>query len=94
MAGGVLAGIPGALLALPLASAVLMLLDERRVDFPGETEQPEDTIARQKDELETREYEQRTNTAPVAEASAIAVEIAREGKTERKKPVKDARQCF
>ncbi len=82
LAGGALAGIAGALLALPLASAVLMLLDELRVDLPGETEQPEDTIARQKDELEKREYEQRTNAAPVAEASAIAVEIARERKTE------------
>ena len=82
LAGGVLAGIAGALLALPLASAVLMLLDELRVELPGETEQPADTLARQKDELEKREYEQRTNTAPVAEASAIAVEIARERKTE------------
>lgn len=36
LAGGTLAGIVGALLALPFASAFLMLLDELRVQLPGE----------------------------------------------------------
>jgi putative heme transporter len=82
LAGGVLGGIAGALLALPVASAVLMLVHELRVDLPGETEQPEDRVVRRKDERQEREYEQRTEAAPVGEASAIAVEIARERKIE------------
>ena len=36
LAGGTLAGIVGALLALPFVSAFLMLLDELRVQLPGE----------------------------------------------------------
>jgi predicted PurR-regulated permease PerM len=82
LAGGVLAGIAGALLALPLASALLMLLEELHVELPGETMQPADAAERRKDEEETRDYQQRTEAAPVAEASAIAVEIARERKAE------------
>ena len=73
-------GIVGALLALPIASALLMVLEELRVDLPGETEQPEDVALRRKDEHEEREYEKRTEAAPAVEASAVAVEIARERK--------------
>jgi predicted PurR-regulated permease PerM len=36
LAGGVLGGIVGALLALPVASALLMLMDELEVELPGE----------------------------------------------------------
>jgi putative heme transporter len=85
LAGGVLAGIAGALLALPVAAAVLMLIHELRVDLPGETPKPEDVVVRKKDEWEEQEYEQRTEAAPVVEASAIAVEIARERKDEEEK---------
>ncbi len=84
LAGGALGGIVGALLALPLASALLMLLEELRVSLPGETEQPEDIVVRRKDEREEREYAQRTEAAPAVEAAAIAVEIARERKDEEK----------
>lgn len=82
LVGGVLGGIVGALLALPIAAAVLMLLEELRVDFPGETMQPKDVALRREDEREEREYEQRTEAAPAEVASAIAVEIARERKSE------------
>lgn len=82
LVGGALGGIVGALLALPIASAVLMLLEELRVELPGETEQPEDVAVRKKDEREEKEYEQRTEAAPAVEASAVAVEIARERKEE------------
>ena len=78
LAGGTLAGILGALLALPLASALLMLMEELRIDLPGETEQPEDVATRKMDEKEEREYKARTEAAPIGEASAVAVEIARE----------------
>jgi putative heme transporter len=78
LVGGTLGGVVGALLALPTAAMMLMLLEELRVDLPGEKEQPKDVAARREDEREEREYEQRAETAPAAEASAIAVEIARE----------------
>lgn len=80
--GGALGGIIGALLALPIAAAVVMILDELRVDLPGETEQPEDVEVRQKDAQEEREYKARTEDAPAVEASAVAVQIARERKEE------------
>ncbi len=80
--GGTLGGIVGALLALPLAAAVLMLIEELRVELPGETVQPEDMVVRQKDEQEEREYVRRTENQPAEAASAIAVEITRERKSE------------
>ena len=38
LAGGTLMGIVGALLALPVAAAVRMLIDELRVELPGEVQ--------------------------------------------------------
>jgi len=58
-----------------------MMLEELRVDLPGETEQPEDAAVRQKDAHQEREYVERTEAVPATEAAAIAVEIARERKT-------------
>jgi predicted PurR-regulated permease PerM len=78
--GGTLGGIVGALLALPMAAAVLMLIEELRVELPGETVQPEDVAIRQKDERQEREYVRRTENQPVEAASAIAGEIARDRK--------------
>ncbi len=89
LVGGALGGIVGALLALPIAAAVLMLLEELRVGLPGETEQPKDAEMRQKDELEEREYEQRTEDAPAVEAAAVAVQIARDRKEEEEEEKKD-----
>ncbi|MGZ5380893.1 MAG: AI-2E family transporter, partial [Thermoanaerobaculia bacterium] len=40
LAGGTLMGILGALLALPVAAAAMMLIEELRVELPGEQEQP------------------------------------------------------
>lgn len=82
LAGAVLGGIVGALLALPMAAAVVMLIDELRVELPGETIQPEDVEVRRKDQREEREYQDRTETAPAEEAAAVAVEIARDRKVE------------
>ena len=84
--GAVLGGIVGALLALPLAAAIVMLIDQLRVDLPGETEQPQDVETRRKDEQQEQEYEQRTEEKPAAKAAAIAVEIANERKQEENKP--------
>lgn len=73
--GTTLAGIAGALLALPLAAAVLMLIDELRVKLPGETMQPEDIEQRQNDARTEAEYHRRADAMPAAEAAAVAVEI-------------------
>ncbi len=43
--GATLLGIVGALLALPVAAAILMLIEELRVELPGETELDEDAEA-------------------------------------------------
>jgi predicted PurR-regulated permease PerM len=82
LVGAALGGIIGALLALPMAAAVLMLVEELRVELPGETIQPEDVEVRRKDQQEEREYEHRTESAPAEEAAAVAVEIARDRKEE------------
>jgi predicted PurR-regulated permease PerM len=76
IAGATLFGIIGALLALPVAATILMLIDKLRVELPGETEQVGDTEMRTKDEHSEREYTRRTEGMPAEEASAIAVEMS------------------
>jgi predicted PurR-regulated permease PerM len=73
--GTTLAGIVGALLALPLAAAALMVLDELRIELPGETTQPEDSQQRRQDVRTEAEYERRTEGLPAEEAAAVAVGI-------------------
>jgi predicted PurR-regulated permease PerM len=74
--GTTLAGIAGALLALPIAAAVLMLVEELRVELPGETTQPEDIEQQREDNRGEQEYERRAESMPAAEAAAVAVEIS------------------
>jgi len=76
IAGATLFGIIGALLALPVAATILMLIDKLRVELPGETEQVGDTEMRKKDEHSEREYTRRTEGMPAEAASAIAVEMS------------------
>ena len=76
LVGGTLYGIIGALLALPVAAAVLMLVEELRVELPGEEN---DTVAlaqQVKDEVTEAEYVRRTEGMPAEAAAAIAVEIS------------------
>jgi len=75
IAGATLFGIIGALLALPVAAAILMLVDELRVELPGETEQAEDAEMRTKDAHGELEYTRRTEGMPAEAAAAIAVEM-------------------
>lgn len=81
IAGYALAGIVGALLALPIAAAVLMLIDEMRVELPGETVQPEDIAEMRKEDRTEKEYEQRAQNLPIEKAAAVAVQIAKAEKT-------------
>jgi predicted PurR-regulated permease PerM len=74
--GTTLAGIAGALLALPIAAAVLMLVEELRVELPGETIQPEDIEQRRKDDHTKQEYERRAENLPAEQAAAVAAEIS------------------
>jgi predicted PurR-regulated permease PerM len=92
--GTALAGIVGALLALPLAAAVLMLIDELRVELPGETMQPADLEQLREDDRGEQEYERRAEHMSAQEAAAIAVEISgnrkkEEGEAEEAQAVAD-----
>jgi hypothetical protein len=76
LAGSVLSGIVGALLALPVASAVLMIIEELRVELPGQQEQAADIKIRERDDRSEEEYERRAEGMPAEQAAAIAVEIS------------------
>jgi predicted PurR-regulated permease PerM len=76
LAGGKLMGVLGALLALPVAATIRMLLEELRVELPGQQEQVADVEQRVGDERAEEEYERRTEGVPVEQAAAIAVEMS------------------
>ena len=76
-------GVVGALLALPVAAAVLMLIEELRVELPGQQEQAEDVEIRERDERGEEEYERRAEGMPAEQAAAIAVEISADRHTRR-----------
>jgi predicted PurR-regulated permease PerM len=71
---GTLAGIIGALLALPIAAGLHMLLRELRFDLPGESPAPGDT--EEMDKEASRVYEQLAEGVPAREAVVIADNIA------------------
>jgi predicted PurR-regulated permease PerM len=74
LVGGKLLGILGALLALPIAAGIRMMIAELRVELPGE--EVDDTALRAKDEKAEREFAARAAGHPAVEAAAIANEIA------------------
>ena len=84
MAGWTLMGLLGALLALPMAATIMMLIEELRVDLPGEQELVADTELRARDDLAEQEYERRTEGIGAEEAAAIAVEISVERREEER----------
>jgi predicted PurR-regulated permease PerM len=76
LAGGTLAGIMGALLALPIAAGLLMILDELRVEMPGD-----DSIDRSKSARNARTeaaYEQMSAGSAAPEAGQIARQLAQD----------------
>ncbi|HYW49523.1 MAG TPA: AI-2E family transporter [Gemmatimonadaceae bacterium] len=75
VAGTVLYGIVGAMLALPVAAAALMLIEELRVELPGESETPQKEQQREQDIVSEMEYTERTEGMPAHEAAAVAIEI-------------------
>lgn len=72
--GGVLMGILGALIALPIAAGVQMVVRELRVELPGEA--PPDDTTKRRDERAEMVYEKMTDGVPAAEAGVIASELA------------------
>jgi putative heme transporter len=75
LVGGTLAGILGALLALPITAGLHMLVRELHVDLPGETSPHDAEKAR--DERASEVYEQLTEGVPAADAGIIADSIAK-----------------
>ena len=75
VAGATLDGIVGAMLALPVAAAALMLIDELRVSLPGESETVQMELRREQDEVNEQEYTQRTEGMSVHDAAAVALAI-------------------
>ena len=78
LVGGTLMGITGALLALPIAAGLQMVVRELRVELPGETALDASTIAR--DEKAEHIYEQLTEGATAADAGVIAGQLAQKMK--------------
>src|SRR5450755_1086293 len=74
--GGKVGGIIGALLALPIAAALRMLIEELRVDLPGDD--TDDPRLRARDARAERTYARETAGASPEEAAAVATEIANE----------------
>jgi hypothetical protein len=85
-----LMGILGALLALPVAATVMMLIEELRVELPGQQEQVEDVEQRVGDERAEGEYARRTEGVPAEQAAAIAVEISDDRRKEESRPFEAA----
>jgi putative heme transporter len=76
--GGQLMGILGALLALPIAAGLRMLIHELRLELPGQP--PESAEARAVDARAEETYAALTAGTPAAQAAVIAVAIADEAR--------------
>jgi predicted PurR-regulated permease PerM len=84
LVGGTLMGMTGALLALPAAAAARMLIEELRIELPGE--EIDDSEQRAGDERAEKEYERRAEGMPAEQAAAIAVEISEDRREEEGSP--------
>lgn len=79
LVGGTLMGIVGALLALPFAAALQMVIRELRVGLPGEVgHAPADDARHHAAELR---YEQLSEGLDAEHASSVATELARDERT-------------
>jgi predicted PurR-regulated permease PerM len=90
LVGGKLLGILGALLALPIAAGIRMIISELRVELPGE--EIDDAELRKKDEASEREFAMRAAGHDAAEAAAIATEIAEERRDDDASHADDPRE--
>jgi len=74
LAGGILQGVIGALLALPIAAGLQMTLQELRVDMPGDDSDDRPALA--KDAKTEATYERMSAGATAPEAGQIARNLA------------------
>jgi predicted PurR-regulated permease PerM len=74
LAGGILAGVIGALLALPIAAGLQMMLEELRVEMPGDDS--DDRSANARDLKTEATYERMSAGASAPEAGQIARSLA------------------
>jgi predicted PurR-regulated permease PerM len=81
LAGGTLMGVLGALLALPVAAAIRMLIIELRIELPGENARDPALEAQERRVEEC--YRHLAEGVPVAQAAALAVEIALDPKNQK-----------
>jgi predicted PurR-regulated permease PerM len=89
--GGKLLGILGALLALPIAAGIRMMIAELRVELPGE--ELDDPELRAKDAMAEREFAERAAGHPAVEAAAIATEIAEDRRDDDASKLDDPREA-
>jgi predicted PurR-regulated permease PerM len=82
LVGGTLAGIVGALLALPIAAGLQMVVHELRVELPGQN--PRRASTRARDEKAEHIYEQLTEGASAEHAGVIADGLAQKMKQSEK----------
>jgi putative heme transporter len=76
--GGILMGAAGAVLSLPMAATIMMLIEELRVQLPGENEPMVKEKLREEDDRAEKEYERQTVGITTEKSAAIAVKIAEE----------------
>ncbi len=76
LVGGTLMSILGALLALPIAAGLQMIVRELRVELPGETKSEDAEQARARDERAEHIYEQLSAGESVETAAQIAGQLA------------------
>jgi hypothetical protein len=74
LAGGILLGVMGALLALPIAAGLQMMLQELRVEMPGDNS--DDRVADARDAKTEATYERMSAGATAPEAGRIAKNLA------------------
>jgi predicted PurR-regulated permease PerM len=87
LAGGTLLGMIGALLALPIAAGLLMILEELRVELPGDSSVDESERAR--DAKAEAHYEQMSAGTTAPEAGQIAKNLANELRDEELTDIKE-----
>jgi predicted PurR-regulated permease PerM len=76
IAGGILLGVVGALLALPIAAGLQMILEELRVELPGDDS--DDRTARARNARTEATYERMSAGATAPEAGLIARDLAQD----------------
>lgn len=90
--GATLYGVAGALLALPVAATFMMLVDELKVDMPGESAQPAELATQENDKVGEAEYLRRTDGMTAQAAAGIALEISEERKSREAEESQQARK--